>query len=191
MTKSDFLLSLKDGLSGLPERDIVERLTFYSEMIDDRMDDGISEVAAVAEIGPVEDIVAQILEDYPDKPKRKLRAWELTVIILGFPLWFPLLISAFAVVLSVYAVLWSVLISVWAVEISLWASTFGCCVGAVVVMIAHGNFVSGIVIFGVAFICAGLSIFLYYGCMILTKGIIFLTKVFWSFLMKQLRKGRG
>ena len=39
MTKWDFLTSLRNALRGLPQETIDEQLAFYSEMIDDRMDD--------------------------------------------------------------------------------------------------------------------------------------------------------
>ena len=38
MTKQKFLARLREGLRGLPEADIEERLTFYGEMLDDRME---------------------------------------------------------------------------------------------------------------------------------------------------------
>ena len=37
MLKTEFLTELQNGLSGLPQADIDERLSFYSEMIDDRI----------------------------------------------------------------------------------------------------------------------------------------------------------
>ena len=37
MHKQEFLAQLRKGLSGLPQADIEERLTFYSEMLEDRM----------------------------------------------------------------------------------------------------------------------------------------------------------
>ena len=37
MNKEEFLNELKKGLSGIPENDRNERVTFYSEMIDDRI----------------------------------------------------------------------------------------------------------------------------------------------------------
>ena len=47
MSKQEFLAQLRKGLSGLPKEDLEERLTFYSEMIDDRIDDGMAEEEAV------------------------------------------------------------------------------------------------------------------------------------------------
>ena len=57
MNKREFLVQLRKGLSGLPQDDIEERLSFYSEMIDDQMEEGFSEEQAVAAAGPVDEIV--------------------------------------------------------------------------------------------------------------------------------------
>jgi uncharacterized membrane protein len=48
MGKQEFLTRLGKALSGLPREDIEERLNFYSEMIEDRMEEGLSEEEAVA-----------------------------------------------------------------------------------------------------------------------------------------------
>ena len=65
MTKKEFLESLLKGLSGLPKEDTQERLTFYNEIIEDRIEDGLSEEDAVAEMGPIPEIVKQIVADTP------------------------------------------------------------------------------------------------------------------------------
>ena len=59
MNKQEFLMQLRKGLSYMPQEDIEERLTFYSEMIDDRMEEGLSEEDAVLAVGPVDDIISQ------------------------------------------------------------------------------------------------------------------------------------
>ncbi|MBQ9551224.1 MAG: DUF1700 domain-containing protein, partial [Clostridia bacterium] len=90
MNKQAFLDRLRDGLSGLPREDVEERLTFYGEMIDDRTEDGLSEEEAVAEIGSVDAIVSQLMEETPVpspdeeplRPKRRLRAWEIVLLVL-------------------------------------------------------------------------------------------------------------
>ena len=43
MTKNAFLSELRAALSALPEQEQNERLRFYAEMIDDRMEDGMTE----------------------------------------------------------------------------------------------------------------------------------------------------
>ena len=47
MQKQAFLDALRSQLAGLPEAEINERLNFYSEMIDDRMEEGLTEEEAV------------------------------------------------------------------------------------------------------------------------------------------------
>ena len=80
MNKQEFLAELQKGLSGLPQEDRDERLTFYGEMLDDRMEEGLSEEEAVAAVGSVEEIVRQTAADIPlakiarerIRPKRRL-----------------------------------------------------------------------------------------------------------------------
>ena len=43
MTKLQFLLTLNEKLADRPRQEVEERLRFYSEMIEDRMVDGLSE----------------------------------------------------------------------------------------------------------------------------------------------------
>jgi len=183
MSKQEFLLRLRKGLSGLPQDDIEERLIYYSEMIDDRMEEGFSEEEAVAEIGSVDEIAAQIVSEIPFtkfvkekiKPKKRLGAWEIILIILGSPIWLSLLIAAFAVIFSLYAALWAVIISLWAVFGSLIGFAFGE-IAAGIGFTLGGYEVSGIAMIGAGVVGAGLSIFLCFGCKAVTKGILLLTK---------------
>ena len=65
MNKQEFLNELRQGLNGLPQYDIEERVSFYSEMIDDRIEEGFSEADAVAAVGSIADIVFQVVSDTP------------------------------------------------------------------------------------------------------------------------------
>ena len=184
MRKQEFIFELWKKLSDLPKVEVEERLSFYGEMIDDRMEDGLSEEEAVAAIGSADEIAAQILADIPlakivkekIKPKRRLSVMEIVLLVIGFPLWFPLLIVVpFSVIISLYAVLWSVIVSLWAVFGSLIGSAAGVLIGGVC-FIAVGYMPSGIFLIGASLFCAGLSVFLFYGCKAATKGTVWLTK---------------
>ena len=183
MSKQEFLIQLRKRLSGLPQDDIEERLTFYSEMIEDRMEEGLPEEDAVSAVGTVDGIVAQIITDIPvakiakerTKPKRRLKAWEIVLLALGSPIWLSLLIAAFAIILSLYISMWAVIISLWAV----FASFATCSIGGVLSRITFtigGNGVSGVVMLAAGIVCAGLSILMFYGYKAATKGILILTK---------------
>lgn len=183
MNKTEFLAALERALSGLPEQDVRERLAFYGELIDDRVEEGLSEEEAVKERGSVDEIAKQTLADIPlsrlvkerVKPKRALRAWEIVLLVLGFPLWFPLLLAAAVVVLALYIVLWALVIVLWAVEISLWACVLGG-IAAAVFYFVKGAALQGIVMLSAALVCAGLSIFLFFGCVAASKGVVILAK---------------
>ena len=207
MTKLEFLDKLQAGLLGLTESDAQERLNFYSEMIDDRMEEGLSEEQAVAQVGDVQVIVANILAEIPqnapvqadaevvkqviakvEKPthhqatpkkeeKKHMETWQIILLILGFPLWLPLLIAAFAVGISLLAALWSVVGTLWG---ALFGTLAGCGIGVTLLglgcMIA-GKWVVGTALFGAGLACAGLAVFAFFACIYTTKGAAWLTKV--------------
>ena len=183
MNKKEYLVELRKGLSGLPQEEIEERLTFYSEMIDDRIEEGLSESEAVCAIGTVSDVVAQILAEIPIttlvkekvKANKAIKAWEIVLLVLGSPVWLSLLIAVFAVILSVYAVVWSIIVSLWAIEASLAGCALGGTAGAVILAF-QGNGLIGIAMLGACAVCAGLSIFMLFGCKATTKGILMMTK---------------
>lgn len=183
MNKQEFLSALKIKLSGLPKQDIEDRLNFYSEMIDDRMEEGLSENAAVLDIGSVNEIAAQIIADIPltkivkerIKPKKRFKTWEIVLFALGSPIWLSLLIASIAVIISLYSALWSVIISIWAVFVALVASAFGGAAGGIVFAFV-GHPLTGFALIGTSLICAGLAIFLFFGCKVATKGILLLAK---------------
>ncbi len=219
MTKLEFLDKLQAGLLGLTESDAQERLNFYSEMIDDRMEEGLSEEQAVAQVGDVQVIVANILAEIPqnapvqadaevvkqviskvEKPthhqatpkkeeKKHMETWQIILLILGFPLWLPLLIAAFAVVISLIAVLWSVVGTLWG---ALFGTLAGCGIGVTLLglgCIIAGKWVVGTALFGAGLACAGLAVFAFFACIYTTKGAAWLTKVTFVGIAK-LFKGR-
>ncbi|MBR2903641.1 MAG: DUF1700 domain-containing protein [Clostridia bacterium] len=178
MTKQAFLDALKKRLRGLPKQDVEERLGFYSEMIDDRIEEGLTEEEAVSQLGSVEEVASQIIADIPlvkivkekIKVPRQIKGWEIVLLILGFPLWFPLLIAAFSVAVSLVAVLFSLVVVVWAVFASLVAMAGGGVVGGII-LACTGNPLTGLLMIGAGVFCAGLSILTFYGALEATKGM--------------------
>lgn len=170
MDKKTFLKKLSKELSKLPKAEQKERLAFYSEMIDDRMEEGMTEEAAVASVTARE----VLLPDTPGE-KKKWKTWEIVLLAVGSPVWASLLIAAAAVVLSLYVSVWAVLISLWSVFASLAGSGIGCVVGGVI-LICTGEVASGIATIGIGLVCAGLSIGAFYGCRWLTKSMVQLTQ---------------
>lgn len=95
MNKEQFLSELSRRLDGLNGNDLYRTLEYYAEMIDDRMEDGMSEEAAVAALGDLEAIAREIMQDAParesakreesdeaDEPERQVFTGELRRIHL-------------------------------------------------------------------------------------------------------------
>ena len=183
MCKQEFLNALQARLACMPCADATERLAFYSEMIDDRIEEGLPEEEAVAAVGSVEEIAAQILAEIPlsklmkerIRPRRRLSALEIVLLVLGAPVWLSILISAFAVVLSLYVFVWSVVGSLWAIFGALAGSVFGGMVAGVALSFG-GSVPVGLVLLGAAMAAAGLSILSFFGCKWATFGGAWLTK---------------
>ncbi len=183
MNKNEFLATLREHLSGLPEDDINKSIDFYGEMIDDRVEDGMSEAEAVADLGSVEDIISQILSEVSlpklvkekVKPKRELKTWEIVLLILGAPLWIPLLAAVILTALAIYLSVWSVIISLYAVDLAV-AICGLVFVGLAVALLFDGQFAPCGILFGAGLVFMGLSILLFFGFNLVTKGILWVSK---------------
>ena len=192
MTKREFLDALSKKLSDMPKREIEDRLGFYSEMIDDRVEDGLTEEEAVLEIGSVDELASRIVgeayvssedsteiaaveyEALPTKKKDKHSPMGKILFWLGSPLWLVLALSLFAVVVALYAVLFSAVASLWAVFAACAVSAPGMIVITAINIVNGGGDV--IMMIATALVAAGVAIFAFYGSMAATKGFVLLTK---------------
>ena len=183
MNKQEFVERLRSKLSDLAEKDIEERVEFFVEMINERIEDGASEEEAVSAIGSVEDIAAQIIAEVmmtkiakeKIKPKKKLKIVEILLLAIGSPIWISLLIAAISVIISLYVSLWAVIVSVWAAFVSTVAASIGCIVFGVTTII-YSSLPLGLALIGASLFCLGLSIFIFLGSKALTKVVILGTK---------------
>lgn len=183
MNKQEFLEELREELTGLPRDEIEERLDFYSEMIEDRMEEGLSEEEAVLEIGTPAEVAEQIVAEIPltklvvekVRPKRSLKAWEIVLLVLGSPVWVPLVLAAIIVALALYLSVWVIIGALWVVEAALGISAVACVIWGFWSMFI-GNVPAGIAAIGAGLACAGLTIFLFFGCKEATRGLLILTK---------------
>ena len=181
MTKVEFLNELKKQLNGLPENDLNERLSFYDEMIEDRKDEGKSEEEVVNEIGPVDKVANEILAETPlynlikerVKPKRALRGWEIVLLVLGFPLWFPLVTVFFFLCLMAYLLVWVGVIVMYALELGFASAGVG---GTILFFINLGTGVTSFTYLGVGILSIGIALLLIFGCIGVTKGTCKLSK---------------
>lgn len=164
MTKSEFILKLYNKLKNFPEIEVKDRISFYSEIIDDYIDEGLSETEAVSKLGSIDEIAETIAEDIPLSKlakkklnnRNKLSTLNIVLLIIGFPLWFTLLAAGFAVIISIYAALWSVVICLWAVVVSCGATSLVSLL-LFIIYLCEGNPTLAFVLLGTSFVLLGIS----------------------------------
>jgi uncharacterized membrane protein len=175
MTKDEFIDQLRKNLSGLPKEEIDDRISFYEEMIDDKIQDGYKEEDVISDLGSPDKVAREIIGDVPLRkiikervtPKRSLKAWEIVLIILGFPIWFPLVLAILIIFLSGFIVIWSLMLSIVVVDIS-FVTAGGGAIGVGFMTFFNNSKSFGTFEFGIGIFSIGLGLLLVF----FTKSII-------------------
>ena len=171
MNKAEFLAEIRRKIQGLPQSDIEKFLDYYAEMIDDYTEDGHTEEEAIRELGSVEQIVEQILKETPlprlvqekVRPTRALRAGEIILLLLGSPLWVPMVLAVLALFFGAYVLLWAAV----AVLYAIYLSAFACGAAGVFGILPFalsGNLLQGIFLLGVGLIGIGVGLLFLFVC---------------------------
>ena len=195
MNKNEFLNDLRNRLNGLPKDEIDDRISFYEEAIADRIDEGKSEEEAINDLGSIDDIINEIAKDTSlvslvkerVKPNRSLKAWEIVLICVGFPIWLPLLIVAGVLALVAYILLWIFAIVVYVVEAAL---AFGSVACLVLFFIYLFSGEPNLLTIGASLMCGGAAVFLGFGCYYVTRWNVRLSKnIFTKIKARIIKKG--
>ena len=115
MTKADFLQLLERALAQLPEEERRRNLEYYSELLDDMLEEGMTEAEATAKLGSPGQIAQNILQEMPlsklvstrMKPQSGWTPLAIILAVVGSPVWVPLLLAAAAVVLALFVSIWA------------------------------------------------------------------------------------
>lgn len=183
MNKQEFIDTLYKKLSKFPKKAFEDQINFYIEIIDDKVEDGLSEQEAIDQIGPIDTIVEEIINNASlfkmvkekVKPQRKLKTWEIVLITLGFPIWFPLLVAFLAVLFTLYIVMWVLILCLWVIFISFALCSVACIlIGIYYSIIQQNSIYLSYSAAGIALI--GLSIIMFYLSKYATIGLIKQTK---------------
>ena len=130
MNKIEFLGAVAAELHALPPTDMKDRIGFLSEMIDDRIEEGLTEEAVIAEMGTPAEVAARILADSPasaqagesaapPKKKKRKRPALRTALLIASPIFASLL-------LAVSVALFCVIVTLLALAVSFFAVTLPC-----------------------------------------------------------------
>ena len=162
MNKQEYLVALEYALAQMPSEEREKHLAYYDELICDMCEDGMSEEEATSRLGDPNAVAQELLAALPlaTLVKTRIRSGGslsplvIALLVLGFPLWFPLLASVFAVVLSLLITLWALFVSYAAVVFAL-----GLCAVATPLALVFG-FAEGspLVLVGLALTSAGLCV---------------------------------
>lgn len=177
MNKEEFLNKLVESLSGLPQNEVQKTVDYYSEIIDDAVENGENEQEVIARIGNIDTIVEKIIDDTPirkfvkeDMKQRKPAVATVVLLIVCSPIWLPLLIAIFAIAISLYLSIWAIIASIFAVFAALALSGIALIVSTLFALTTMP--LKAFFIFGAALICIGLSVFIFFLSLICAKLII-------------------
>ena len=189
MNKTEFTEQLRAALKGLAEEDLKKSVDYYEEMIDDRMEDGIPEEEAVNGLGSIDEIKDKILKEIPItnivkekiKPKRSLAGWEIALLVIGSPVWVPIVLSLIITGLSIYMTFWIIILSLYVTDLSLFISGI---LGIVAAFMQTNGFATGLFLSGIGITLTGVSVLLFFGFNQITKWMFILSKKFLLWLKK-------
>ena len=195
MKKEEFLNELEKKLQGLPKKDMEEKLEFYSEMIDDRVEEGMTEEEAIKDIGGTDEAIKQIVDETPItslvkekfKPKKSISGMTILLLILGFPLWLPLFLVLCVLVLVFFLLLWVLVIVSYSVEIGLVGATAASVIPFAQKMM-NGNFNIGYL--GITILGVGVTLLFISVCYLSTKATAKMTRGFFRGLKRKLIGGK-
>lgn len=163
MTKQEFLSELERALGKLPHTEVEQALAFYDEAISDRMEDGLSEAEAVAGLGSIEEIAAQIAAETPPIPRAIARAntgsRTLNIVLLAAlsPIWVPVALALAAAALAVYVAIWAVIAALWTVDAVLVLMPFAG-LAALASTLGGGMPLPGVFVFGLSLVSSGFGL---------------------------------
>ena len=199
MTKEDFLQELRIRLKGLPSNDLEERISFYDEAINDRLDDGMSEDEAISDLGGIDLVVEQIAKETnlttlvkhkintSNSKRGKIQAWQIVLIILLFPFWIVLASLLFTLFIVAFVLLFTLVIVTYTLCISFIG---GSLVGFVATILNtfNGNF--NVAYLGVSLTLLGLGFIFVFASYYATIATIKLVKAIILGIKKMLIGGK-
>lgn len=168
MTKNEFINKLKYTLSDLPYSEVEKTIEFYSEIIDDRIEDGMTEESAVDCLPSIDSIANELKLEMPipvlvkskikeSHDNSKNQSLWMILAICGLPLWLPLGLAFILTIVSIYIAIWSIILAVFAVLFALAIAGLGGIVAGTIHGFVTGP-ITGLMIVGIGFICVGLFI---------------------------------
>lgn len=156
MRKAEFLKKLRGALNCVERQERERTLAYYSEIIDDKVEAGMTEEMAVAELGSIQSVAAGIISDATERGhlRKQVNPWTIILIAIGSPIWLSILLALSAVLLAIYAVLWSLIVAFFALELALGVCGIASIIGFFTLL---GNPILAGYILAVGLICSAVA----------------------------------
>ena len=161
MTKKKFLRALRMKLVSLPAQERNDIIDYYSEIIGDGVESGKSEEETVASLGSVDEIAKRIIAERRGdgvKNSGAKNAAVATGLVLGSPVWLPVLIVLFVCCIAVAIAVVSVLAALFAAALALMLAFIGGLVSCF--MLLSANPLGAVFQVGAGLLSLGLGILL-------------------------------
>ena len=188
MSRDAFIGELRHRMAGLPQQTVERTVEYYGELIADSMEDGLTEEEAVSRLGSLDEIVASVVKDTPltqivqtrvqEGKKKGISGWVILLLVLGAPVWLPVLIAVLAVLFALFIALWAVVIALWAVVAAVILTGLAALVAGVVEL-CRLHLPQGLVLLGGGLMCLGLCALLYLLMKLITVGTVKLCRWLW------------
>ena len=189
MSRDAFIGELRHRMAGLPKEAVDRTVEYYSELIADSMEDGLSEEEAVARLGSLDEIVSSVVKETPltqivetrlqESKKKGGSGWVILLLILGAPVWLPVLIAVLAVLFALFIALWAVVVALWAAVLAVIVTGLAA-VGVGIFELIRLHVPQGLVLLGGGLVCLGLCALLYLLMKLITVGTVKLCKWIWT-----------
>ena len=196
MGKASFIEALRARLGQLDPAERARQLAYYAELLDDMVEDGMTEEAAVERLGGPDAVAEAILQEQPLSSLIKTRVrpsggWTALAVILavlGSPIWLPIALVLLAVAVSVGVVIWSLAAVLFVIVVGIVIGGLALLVTAV--WTAGHSLPMLLLLVGGALCCGGLAVLAYLVAVWAIKGLAWLSQQFFRWIKSCfIRKG--
>lgn len=190
MNRQQFFNELNTLLNQLPKKERNKTITYYNELINDYIEDGLPEEVAIAKLGNLQSIANEILLDNGKTPNSRSssgsKIFIAILLVLGFPLWGSILLAGALLLLSFYIILFCPILVFGICSIAFFGSSIVCII--VTPLIIMENLAYSLVQLGVGIFLLGLSIV--FACLTIqiTKYIVKTSSFIWKKLLSVFKK---
>ncbi|WMJ21816.1 DUF1700 domain-containing protein [Paludicola sp. MB14-C6] len=178
MLTQDFLYQLSIKLQPLPPQEKDKALSYYAELISDKIENGEQEQDIIASFGNIDELAQSILAEnniYPKAKKKPIHPVIIVLLILFSPVIFGLTVA-------VASVIFSFLVAGFAFSLSFLLTALALALGGIFsfftsFFVITANPILCFMQIGASFILLGLAIFFGIGGFYIGKGIYMLTSL--------------